>query len=130
MSNHRIDRAQWGAFFDDLSRHVDDTPTDATARVFAVRREDYSGEREDAWGRVTGVTWESKKGTVTVALDGRDHRIEGPRDAWVDGPEAGQARRVVIYGPGEGRDGIVSLSANETEAMELVASRSGLGAAE
>ena len=115
MLNHHLDRAEWGAFFDGLSRHVADTPSYATARVFTIRPGEVEGEQEEAWRRLVGVTWEPREDTITVALDGLDHRIERPNDVWADEPTPRLVRRFVVVGPGGRRDEIELRSADLME---------------
>lgn len=117
MLNHKIDLAQWGAFFDDLSRRIGEEPAYATARVFAVRPDEVEGEQEEAWERLVGITWEPDTDTITVALDGLDHRIRTPREVWSDEPVGEAVRHVMIHGPGDQRDEVVFRRLDEMEAL-------------
>ena len=107
MLNHQIDVAQWGAFFDGISRRIGEDPAYATARVFTVRPGEVEGEQEAAWERLFGITWEPDEDTITVALDGLDHRIDTPRVIWSDEPVGESVRRVIVISRDEGRDEIV-----------------------
>ncbi len=117
MLNHKIELAQWGAFFDNISRHIGEEPAYSTARVFVVRPGDIEGEEEEAWERLLGLTWEPNEDTITVALDGLDHRIENPRVIWSDEPVGGAVRRIIIISADEGRDEIVFRPLEDMETM-------------
>jgi hypothetical protein len=108
MLNHRIERADWGAFFDRLTAGHPDVPGQATARL-QVHRPDGDASRADvahdrAWRPFVGVTWAPAQDTITVALDGLDHRIEDPLVVWADDSPDGSVRRLVILGARGRRD--------------------------
>lgn len=108
MLNHRIERADWGASFDRLTASHTDIPGQATARLKISRpagdasRDDITHDR--SWLPFVRVRWEPRRETITVALDGLDHRIEAPLVVWADNAPGGPVRRLLILGADRRRD--------------------------
>lgn len=101
MLDTRIDPRTWPAFFDGL---LDETPDHASADVRVVRDGEVEGEEEEAWTRFLGATYEPRTDTLTVALDGLDHRITDLREVWAEHGPGGHVHRVVVLGPEGARD--------------------------
>ncbi len=75
MTTRRLDKAQWPAFFDDLSKTLEDTQAEIEVASLAL------GHQVEAdWLPLHGVTYDRKDDLVEVNLEGLDHLIRKPRD--------------------------------------------------
>lgn len=74
MTLTEIPRAQWQPFFDAASKLLGNRPTKVEVTGLGI------GDRVAAdWIELIGITYEPKEDTLTVAVEGLQHRIAQPR---------------------------------------------------
>jgi hypothetical protein len=79
MSVHQIDKNQWEAFFETLTRTV------AGKRAeLEVASLDLGDQIEAEWTPLNGIVYDPKDDLIEVALEGVDHMILEPREVYVD----------------------------------------------
>ena len=79
MAVQKIDKRDWGAFFDWLSQIL----LGARAEI-EVASLDLGDQIEVEWLPLLGITYDDKNDILEVALEGVDHLIYGPREVWAD----------------------------------------------
>ena len=79
MTLTEIPRARWEQFFDGASKMLGAATTKVEVASLGL------GDRIAAdWVNLVGITYEPKRDTLTVAVEGLQHRIEHPRSIHVD----------------------------------------------
>lgn len=83
MTARKLDKTQWRAFFDDLSKVLEGKEAEIEVASLAL-----GSQVEAEWLPLYGVTYDPKDDLVEVALEGLDHMVRKPREIYVEG-EAG-----------------------------------------
>ena len=79
MATQKLERTEWRAFLDGVSKLLD--AKEAEIEVGSLRL----GEQVQAkWLPVIGVTYDPGDDLVEVALEGLDHMIHKPREIYVE----------------------------------------------
>lgn len=79
MALVRIERTQWFAFCNGMTRMV----LGKRAEI-EIASQSLGAQIEARWLPLLGVAYDRKRDTLEIALDGIDHRIERPRELYVD----------------------------------------------
>ena len=79
MSVHQVEKNNWKAFFDTLTR----TLVGRRAEV-EVASLDLGDQIEAEWLPLIGIAYDPKDDLIEVALEGLDHLIRAPREVYVD----------------------------------------------
>ena len=79
MSVHQVEKNNWKAFFDTLTR----TLVGRRAEV-EVASLDLGDQIEAEWLPLIGMAYDPKDDLIEVALEGLDHMILKPREVYVD----------------------------------------------
>ena len=79
MSVHQVEKNNWKAFFDTLTR----TLVGRRAEV-EVASLDLGDQIEAEWLPLIGMAYDPKDDLIEVALEGLDHLIRAPREVYVD----------------------------------------------
>lgn len=79
MSVHQVEKNNWKAFFDTLTR----TLVGKRAEV-EVASLDLGDQIEAEWLPLIGIAYDPKDDLIEVALEGLDHLIRAPREVYVD----------------------------------------------
>ena len=79
MSVHQVEKNNWKAFFDTLTR----TLVGKRAEV-EVASLDLGDQIEAEWLPLIGMAYDPKDDLIEVALEGLDHMILKPREVYVD----------------------------------------------
>ena len=79
MSVHQVEKNNWKAFFDTLTR----TLVGKRAEV-EVASLDLGDQIEAEWLPLIGIAYDPKDDLIEVALEGLDHMILKPREVYVD----------------------------------------------
>jgi hypothetical protein len=102
MAAEQIERAQWGAFLNNLTRIL--VGKQAEIEVAAL---DLGDQIEAEWAPLIGITYDEKDDLVEIALDALDHLIRSPRAIFVDEGVGGLV--AITIDDGDGRHHIVRL---------------------
>jgi Family of unknown function (DUF5335) len=95
MTLTRIDRTEWFVFFEQFSKQCGGR----RAEVEVVSRR--LGDQIVAeWLPLLGIVYDSKADSLEVALAGIDHRVQRPREVYVDGTPYGFERLAVVDADG------------------------------
>jgi Family of unknown function (DUF5335) len=79
MTIRKLDKTNWRAFFDRLSKLPEGKQAEIEVASLAL------GDQVEAeWLPLLGITYDPKDDLVEVALDGVDHMIPKPREIHVD----------------------------------------------
>lgn len=93
MTLIELPRTQWQRFFDRASQVLGPRPTKVEVASLAL------GDHIAAeWVDLIGITYEPKEDTLTVAVEGLQHRIEHPKSVHVD-REVDSIRSIEVVGP-------------------------------
>ena len=84
MAVQKIDKSEWRAFLDWLSKGLIGARTE-----IEIASLDIGDQIEAEWLPLLGITYDHKDDVIEVALDGLDHLIEHPREVWAD-PSVGE----------------------------------------
>ena len=103
MKTKKLDRGDWGAYFDQLSKILEGKR--ATIEVASL---DIGNQVEAENILLYGITYDHKDNLIEVSLDGLDHMIPNPHDVEVVYGDEGVETIGVI--DGDGRQQIVKLS--------------------
>ena len=77
MATRRLDKADWAAFFDGVSRALGATQVEIEVASLAL------GDQVQAeWVNLSGMTYDSKAATVELMSDTMDHRIQRPIEVY------------------------------------------------
>jgi Family of unknown function (DUF5335) len=80
MPIRKLNREEWRPFFNGLSKVLQGVRAEIEVVSLAL------GDQVEAeWLLFFGITYDPKDDIVEIALDGIDHLIEKPREAYVDG---------------------------------------------
>jgi len=118
MAAEQIERAQWGAFLDNLTTTL--VGKQAEIEVAAL---DLGDQIEAEWAPLIGITYDKKDDLIEIALDALDHLIRSPRSMFVDEGVGGIL--AISIDDGDGRQHIVrlkdplALPAPETSASQV-----------
>lgn len=84
MTIRKLDKTEWRAFFDGLSKLLEGKQAEIEVASLAL------GDQVEAeWLPLLGITYDPKDDLVEVALDGVDHMMAKPREIYVDEGFAG-----------------------------------------
>src|ERR1700716_2795317 len=79
MAARRLDKTEWHAFFDRISNAL--VGKSAVIETASLKLGD---QVEAADIPLLAITYDSKKDTIEIALRSLDHRIESPREVYID----------------------------------------------
>lgn len=79
MAAEQIERRQWGAFLDNLTRIL--VGKQAEIEVAAL---DLGDQIEADWAPLIGLTYDEKDDLIEIALEQLDHLVRSPRAIFVD----------------------------------------------
>ena len=79
MNVRHVDKPQWKAFFDTLTRSLGGKRAE-----IEVASLELGNQIEAEWVPLIGISYDPKGDLIEVALDGMDHRIVAPREVHVD----------------------------------------------
>jgi Family of unknown function (DUF5335) len=79
MAVQKIDKSRWQIFFDRLSKGLVGARAEVEVASLAL------GDQIAAeWLPLLGITYEPKRNTLEIALEGLDHLINDPKEVWAD----------------------------------------------
>lgn len=79
MTVRQIDKDQWKAFFDSLTRDLGGKRAE-----IEVASLDLGDQIEARWTPLNGLAYDPKDDLIEVALEGVDHLVRKPREVYVD----------------------------------------------
>lgn len=79
MAAEQIERTQWGAFLNNLTRIL--VGKQAEIEVAAL---DLGDQIEAEWAPLIGITYDGKDDLIEIALEQLDHLIRSPRAVFAD----------------------------------------------
>lgn len=91
MSIEKIDKPNWQAYCDQLSKSLVGTNAEIEVDSLAIGQ-----QLEAKWLPFLGITYEPKKNTIEILLEGLDHIIHNPRELYVDHDVGGLTSLQVI----------------------------------
>ena len=100
MASRKLEKSEWQAFCDDLSKALPGDDLRAVTASLAV-----DGEVAAEWLALLGVAYDPRSGSFEIALGGLDHRVRKPETLYVDEGPSGVAGLEVID-PGGRRHGL------------------------
>lgn len=103
MSTRTLDRSQWEAYFDRVSKALGAKLTEVEVAAL-----DVGDQVEGEWVPLLGIAYDPKDDLVEVALEGLDHLVRHPQAVHVEEDPAEILRSVEIV-DGEGRQHILRL---------------------
>ena len=95
MTLRKLDKSEWQAFCDDLSKAL---PVDDLRTVTASLAVD--GEVAAEWVALLGVAYDPRRDSFEIAIGGLEHRVRKPETLYVDEGPSGVAALEVIDGGG------------------------------
>src|SRR5258707_5331017 len=87
----KLEKSQWRTYFDRMSKAL--AGKRAEIEVASLKLGD---EIEAEWLPLIGITYDPKDDILEIALEGIDHLINKPREAWVEENGLGQSSLKVI----------------------------------
>ncbi len=88
MSIKKIDRAQWGTYFDAFSKTLARTHRTDYAEVQVLSPED-GAQLETSWLPLIGISYDHKSDLLEILVENMDHLILHPEHVYVDETEEG-----------------------------------------
>jgi Family of unknown function (DUF5335) len=79
MPTRKLDKAEWQAYFDRVSKELEDAEAEIEVMSLAL-----GDQIEAEWLPLYGVVYDPKDDLVEVALENLDHMIAKPREIYVD----------------------------------------------
>jgi hypothetical protein len=79
MTVRKLDKAQWRAFFDGLSKVLEGKQAEIEVASLA-----FGHQVEAEWLPFLGITYDPKDDLVEVVLEGLDHMIRKPSEIYVE----------------------------------------------
>ena len=79
MALSRLERPQWQAYFDGMSKLLDGKRAEIEVDALAI-----GSQIEAEWVPLLGITYDPKGDVVDVALEGLGHLIHKPREVYVE----------------------------------------------
>ncbi len=79
MAARKIDRADWQAFFDRLSKALVGMRAEIEVASLAL-----GDQIEAKWLPLLGITYDRRNDILEIALDGLDHMVRRPRELYAD----------------------------------------------
>ena len=95
MASRKLDKAEWRAFCDDLSKALPGDDLSAVTASLAV-----DGEVAAEWVALLGVAYDPRRDSFEIALGGLEHRVRNPETLYVDDGPSGVAALEIIDGGG------------------------------
>jgi hypothetical protein len=95
VASRKLDKAEWQAFCDDLSKAL---PVDDLRVVTASLAVD--GKVAAEWVALLGVAYDPRRDSFEIALGGLEHRVRKPETVYVDEGPSGVAAFEVIDSAG------------------------------
>lgn len=102
MGTQQLDKAGWGAYFDRLSKALQNKAMrdeEVEIRVSSLR---LGSQTEAHWLRLNGITYDHKNDIFVIALTGLEHIIHHPKQAYAES-EDGMLHNVEITGADEAK---------------------------
>jgi len=79
MATARLDKNQWQAYFDMMSKEMKNKRAE-----IEVASLDIGDQIEAEWLPLFGITYDPKSDVAEIVLEGLDHMIPKPKDIYVD----------------------------------------------
>ncbi|SRR5260370_41467 len=79
MTIRKLEKSEWRAFFDGISKLLEGKQAEIEVASLAL-----GDQIEAKWLPLLGLTYDPKDDLFEVALDGVDHMIPKPREIYVD----------------------------------------------
>ena len=95
MATQKIDKAEWRAFFDVLSRGLIGARGEIEVAALSL-----GDQIEAEWLPLFGITYDAKDDLIEVALEGIDHLLRHPQEVWADSGAGGLLSFEVIDAEG------------------------------
>ena len=95
MTPRKLNKSEWQAFCDDLSKALPGDDLRAVTASLAV-----DGEVAAEWVALLGVAYDPRSDSFEIALGGLEHRVRKPETLYVDEGPNGVAALDVIGGRG------------------------------
>jgi hypothetical protein len=95
VASRILDKSEWQAFCDDLSKALPGDDLSAVTASLAV-----DGEVAAEWVALLGVAYDPRRDNFEIALGGLEHRVRKPETFYVDEGPSGVAAIEVIDGGG------------------------------
>jgi hypothetical protein len=84
MTIRKLEKSQWRAFFDGISKLLEGKQAEIEVASLAL-----GDQLEAEWLRLLGLVYDPKDDLFEVMLDGVDHMVPQPREIYVDDGVAG-----------------------------------------
>lgn len=91
MTARKLEKQQWRAFFDRVSRSIEGKRAEIEVASLAI-----GDQIEAEWLPLLGIVYDPKDDAVEVLLEGLGHLIRRPREVQVDESLDGLARVIVV----------------------------------
>lgn len=91
MPIRRLEPTEWSTYFGAFSAGLVQGQRSSTAEI-RVFSPELGNQREAAWVRLHGITYEHRSDVLAVTVEGLGHIIYGPTSIWVDENEHGLLR--------------------------------------
>jgi hypothetical protein len=95
MAIQKLDKANWGPYFDRLSKGLTENTTDERAEV-KVASLRLGNQVAAEWSLLLGVTYDHQDDILEISLDGLEHIIHRPKAVFVDEGSGGLVSFEVI----------------------------------
>jgi uncharacterized protein DUF5335 len=95
MTARKLEKTQWRAFFDNLSKALQGEEAEIEVASLAL-----GSQVEAEWLPLYGITYDPKDDLVEVALEGLDHMVRKPREIYVEGEAGALASLEIIDADG------------------------------
>jgi hypothetical protein len=79
MATRKLDKMQWGSFFDGLSKVLEGKQAEIEVASLAL-----GSQVQAEWLPLLGITYDPNDDLVEMALGGLDHMIRKPREIYVE----------------------------------------------
>jgi Family of unknown function (DUF5335) len=79
MTTRKLDKGEWKAFFDRVTKHLEDAEAEIEVMSLAL-----GDQIEAEWLPLYGITYEPRADMLEIALENLDHMIAKPREIYAD----------------------------------------------
>jgi hypothetical protein len=91
MAPRKLDKAEWHAFFDRVSKSLLGKRAEIEVTSLSL-----GSQVEAQWLPLLGIVYDPKNDIIEIALDGLDHMVHRPQEVYVDiGPQGLTSLEVV-----------------------------------
>jgi hypothetical protein len=95
MATRKLDKAQWHAYFDAVTRGIVGMRAEIEVDALNV-----GSQIEAEWLPLFGIVYDHKGDALEVALEGVDHIIRSPREVYIDEGVTGLTSMLVVDADG------------------------------